>query len=200
MRGAPLSPDANHRPGLGSPPLHTGRGLTRGLLLPVRPCLGAGDPASRAHHPRSKRPHWHIIGPWVGAQDRRWWHCQHDTSSVARMLPSVIGSIGSLMRLTAIPPIVCRPAGIGECRRDGLPPCRLQPNVVTQIPAARGGSPGISRGGSLAGFGVGSVNGCGGYPANHLEILSASRNQTFTCCHRLPAYLNSSSSGFSRPK
>jgi hypothetical protein len=34
----------------------------------------------------------------------------------------------------------------------------------------------------------------------HLEILSASRNQTFTCCHRLPAYLNSSSSGFSRPK
>ena len=34
----------------------------------------------------------------------------------------------------------------------------------------------------------------------HLEILSASRNQTFTCCHRLPAYLNSSSVGFSRPK
>src|SRR6202042_2127521 len=27
-----------------------------------------------------------------------------------------------------------------------------------------------------------------------------SRNQTFTCCHRLPAYLNSSSNGFSRPK
>jgi hypothetical protein len=34
----------------------------------------------------------------------------------------------------------------------------------------------------------------------HLEILSASRSQTFTCCHRLPAYLNSSSRGFSRPK
>jgi hypothetical protein len=33
----------------------------------------------------------------------RWWHCQHDTSSdrtpLARMLPSVIGSIGSLKRL-----------------------------------------------------------------------------------------------------
>jgi hypothetical protein len=32
----------------------------------------------------------------------RWWHCQHDTSSdrtpLARMLPSVIGSIGSLKR------------------------------------------------------------------------------------------------------
>jgi hypothetical protein len=36
----------------------------------------------------------------------RWWHCQQDTSSdrtpFARMLLSVIGSIGSLMRLAAI--------------------------------------------------------------------------------------------------
>jgi hypothetical protein len=36
----------------------------------------------------------------------RWWHCQHDTSSdrtpFARMLPSVIGSIGSLVRLAAM--------------------------------------------------------------------------------------------------
>src|ERR1700730_5537396 len=28
-----------------SPPLHTGQGLTRGLLLPVRPPVGADDPA-----------------------------------------------------------------------------------------------------------------------------------------------------------
>jgi hypothetical protein len=33
----------------------------------------------------------------------RWWHCQHDTASertpFSRMLPRVIGSIGSLKRL-----------------------------------------------------------------------------------------------------
>jgi hypothetical protein len=36
----------------------------------------------------------------------RWWHIQQHTSSdrtpLARMLPSVIGSIGSLMRLAPI--------------------------------------------------------------------------------------------------
>jgi hypothetical protein len=44
----------------------------------------------------------------------RWWHTQQHTSSdrtpFARMLPSVLGSIGSLMRLAA-----------GDCR---LPRCR----------------------------------------------------------------------------
>src|SRR5271163_1976966 len=34
----------------------------------------------------------------------------------------------------------------------------------------------------------------------HREILSNSRSQTFTCCQRLPAYLNSSSRGFFRPR
>jgi hypothetical protein len=68
----------------------------------------------------------------------RWWHCQHDTSSdrtpLARMLASVIGSIGLLMRLTAIPPIVCRPAGIGECRRDGHPPCPFNQTSSPRFP------------------------------------------------------------------
>jgi hypothetical protein len=36
----------------------------------------------------------------------RWWHCQHDTASdptpLSRMLPSVMGSIGSLKRERAI--------------------------------------------------------------------------------------------------
>jgi hypothetical protein len=37
-------------------------------------------------------------------------------------------------------------------------------------------------------------------PEIHREILSNSRSQTFTCCQRLPAYLNSSSRGLSRPR
>jgi hypothetical protein len=41
-----------------------------------------------------------------GNKIARWWHNQQHTSSertpLARMLPSVIGSIGSLMRLAAI--------------------------------------------------------------------------------------------------
>jgi hypothetical protein len=51
-------------------PLHTGQGLARGLLLPVRPRVGADDPASGAHHPRPERRHRHVIGPRVSAQDR----------------------------------------------------------------------------------------------------------------------------------
>jgi hypothetical protein len=49
-------------------------------------------------------------GTWSGQRSALrivlWWHCQHVTSSdrtpLARMLPSVIGSIGSLVCLTAI--------------------------------------------------------------------------------------------------
>ena len=83
----------------------TGQRLPRRLLFPVRPRVGAEDPASRAHrHP----------GPKVGTRTwsaqastlkiARWWHCQQDTSSertpFSRMLPRVIGSIGLLMRAT----------------------------------------------------------------------------------------------------
>jgi hypothetical protein len=60
-----------------------------------------------------------------------WWHTQQHTSSdrtpLARMLPSVIGSIGSLMRLAVIRRIVGRP-GAGTRshlrRRRPQPPCR----------------------------------------------------------------------------
>jgi hypothetical protein len=48
----------------------------------------------------------------------QWWHPQQHTSSdhtpLARMLPSVIGSIGSLRRLAAIPAIASRRAAVGD--------------------------------------------------------------------------------------
>jgi hypothetical protein len=53
-----------------SPPLNAGQGLSRRLLLPVRPPVGADDPAARAHHARPERRYRHMIAPRVRAQDR----------------------------------------------------------------------------------------------------------------------------------
>jgi hypothetical protein len=58
------------RPFVISPPLHAGQALTRRLLLPVRPRIGADDAAARAHHARPERRHRHVIGPRVRAHNR----------------------------------------------------------------------------------------------------------------------------------
>jgi hypothetical protein len=91
---------------LSPPPLHAGQALARRLLAPIRPRSAPTMP-QRVHTMR---------GPNVGtgtSSDHgsalmiaRWWHTQQHTSSdrtpLARMLPSVMGSIGSVMRLVAI--------------------------------------------------------------------------------------------------
>jgi hypothetical protein len=68
----------------------------------------------------------------------RWWHCQHDTASdrtpLSRMLPSVIGSIGSLERERAI--------GAFQERKTPSPGRLLDPweDGVTAGPGAPGGA------------------------------------------------------------
>jgi heme-degrading monooxygenase HmoA len=53
------------RNGIGHP-----SGSRARLFLPVRPRVGADDPATGAHHARPERGHRHVIGPRVGAKDR----------------------------------------------------------------------------------------------------------------------------------
>jgi hypothetical protein len=60
-----------------SAPRQTFRGLTaivqafaRGLLLPVRPRVGANDPAPRAYHARPERRHRHVVRPGRRTDDR----------------------------------------------------------------------------------------------------------------------------------
>ena len=89
-----------------SPPLHAGQAYARWLLLPARTRVGADDPAVRAYHPRPERRHRQVIGPRSADMIARWWQFQRHTSSdrtpLARMLPRVMGSIGSFMRPAAI--------------------------------------------------------------------------------------------------
>ena len=50
--------------------VHAAQALARRLLLPVRPRVGADDPATRADHPRPEHLHWHIIRPRRLTDDR----------------------------------------------------------------------------------------------------------------------------------
>ena len=72
-----------------------GQALPPFALLPIRPYVGADDPATGAHHPRPQARELHLVGPAVGDQHRPWWQSQQLTESErtpwARMLARVIG-------------------------------------------------------------------------------------------------------------
>jgi hypothetical protein len=86
--------------------LHAGQALARRLLLPVQPLVGPMIPqfmqTIRAPNDSTGTSSDHGSALRIVL----WWHTQQHTSSdrtpLARMLPSVMGSIGSLRRLEAI--------------------------------------------------------------------------------------------------
>src|SRR5947209_18684221 len=47
-----------------------GQALPPFALLPIRPYVGADDPATGAHHPRPQARELHLVGPAVGDQHR----------------------------------------------------------------------------------------------------------------------------------
>ncbi|MFY9827073.1 MAG: hypothetical protein WAK69_00385, partial [Rhodoplanes sp.] len=81
-------------------PLLTSR---RVVLVPVRPGIGADDPAPRAHHARpdagtgTSSPHWSIDST------ASWWQrsqvTESDLTPFARLLPSVMGREGGGSRV-----------------------------------------------------------------------------------------------------